>query len=132
MKIKAMNWIVIMLLSLFGIIMGVLSIKGFTQKIEPVLWLLFGIVAALVLSKNIEQKVFLHGLLVGVIWGTLNGIVQSVFFETYLASNMAIKESFTKITFMKPRIFVLITGPVIGLFAGLIVGGLSLLLKKAG
>lgn len=125
-----MDWTVIILLSSFGIIMGVLSVKGFTQKLEPFLWLLFGIITALILSKNIDQKTFLHGVLIGLAWGIINGTIQSSFFETYLTNNLSIQDGFKKITFVQPRYFVLITGLIIGLITGLTVGGLSLLLKK--
>lgn len=110
--------------------MGLLSVKGFTGKLEPFLWLLFGIAAALVLSKNVGEKTFLHGLLIGLAWGAINGLTQSIFFEIYVANNPQAQENFEKITFMPPRYFVLMTGPVIGLITGLVLGGMSLLLKK--
>ena len=130
MKTKTMDWTTIILLSLFGIIMGALSVKGFTQKLEPFLWLLFGIITSLVLSKNLDQKTFLHGLLIGLAWGIVNGLTQSAFFDTYLENNSYLQEGFKKTIFIQPRYFVLITGPIIGLITGLVVGGLSLLLKR--
>ena len=125
-----MDWKLIILLSSFGIVMGLLSVKGFAQKLEPFLWLLFGIITSLVLSKNISEKTFLHGLLIGLAWGVVNGVTQSVFFDTYIANNSYLQEGFKKTTFIQPRYFVLITGPIIGLITGLVVGGLSLLLKR--
>ena len=126
---KSMDWKLIALLSVVGIIMGLLSVRGFTQKIEPVLWLLFGIATSLVISKNLE-KPFLHGLVIGVAWGILNGLLQSAFFDTYLANNSSVQQSFQKNSSIPPRIFVLATAPIIGLITGVILGGLSLLLKK--
>ena len=125
-----MNWTVIILLSSFGLVMGLLSIKGYTQKLEPFLWLLFGIITSLVLSKNIDSRTFLHVLLIGLFWGLLNGITQSVFFDQYLANNANLHERFKQSTFIQPRYLVLVTGPVIGLITGLVLGGLTLLLKK--
>lgn len=130
MTLKSMNWTVIFLLSSAGLIMGLLSINGFTQKIEPFLWLLFGVIAGLVLSRNIDHKTFLHALLTGLFWGVLNGIIQSAFFDQYLAHNPNLQERFKQSTFIRPRYFVLVTGPVIGLITGLVLGGLTLLLKK--
>ena len=125
-----MDWKVIIILSAFGLIMGLLSLKGFTQKIEPFLWLLFTIATALVVSKNIDSGTFLHGLLIGLFWGVINALTQSIFFDTYIANNPQARENFDKITFVQPRYFVLITGPVIGLVTGVVLGGLSLLLRK--
>ena len=127
---KSMDWKIIAILSTIGLLMGLLSVKGFTQKIEPFLWLLFGIATSLILSKNMEQRLFLHGLLIGIAWGVCNGLIQSAFFDTYLANNPALQQNFQKKSFISPRYFVLVTGPIIGLITGLILGGLSLLLKK--
>lgn len=58
-----MDWKVIITLSTIGLIMGLQSVNGFTHKLEHFLWLLFGFATALVLSKNIDNKTFLHGYL---------------------------------------------------------------------
>ena len=124
-----MDWKLVLLLSAIGIIMGLLSVRGFTQKIEPFLWLLFGIATSLILSKNIDRP-FLYGLAIGIGWAVLNGAIQSVFFDTYLANNPSLQQSFQKKTFVQPRYVALLTAPVIGLITGLVLGGLSLLFKK--
>jgi hypothetical protein len=130
MLAKTLDWHLIIILSAFGLIMGLLSVKGFTQKSEPFLWLFITIISVVVLLKNIEHKIFLHGLITGLSWGILNALVQSVFFEIYLANNPSYQDNFQKITFIQPRFFPLITGPFTGLITGLILGGMSLLLKK--
>ena len=130
MNSQAMNWGIILLLSSFGLVMGLLSIKGYTQKLEPFLWLLFAIVTTLILSKNIDNKTFMHALLIGLFWGVLNGITQSAFFDQYLANNTNLQERFKQSSVIKPRYFVLMTGPVIGLITGLVLGGLTFLFKK--
>ena len=124
-----MDWKLVLLLSAIGIIMGLLSLKGFTQKIEPFLWLLFGLATSLILSKNIDRP-FLHGIAIGIGWGVLNGLIQSAIFDTYLSNNPSLQQSFQKKAFVPPRYFVLLTAPIIGLITGLFLGGLSLLLKK--
>jgi hypothetical protein len=127
---KSMDWKIMAILSIIGLVMGLLSVKGFTQKIEPVLWLLFSIAASLILSKNIGQKPFLHALLIGIAWGICNGVIQSVFFDTYLANNPSLQQNFQKQSFIRPRYLGLATGPIIGVITGLILGGLTLLLRK--
>lgn len=130
MKNQIMDWNLVIILSSIGLIMGLLSVKGFTQVLEPYLWLLFGIAVSLILSKNIEAKSFQHGLFIGLAWGILNGLTQCVFFNTYLANNPQLQQNFQKLTFMQPRFFALLTGPVIGLLTGLALGGLAWLFKK--
>lgn len=125
-----MDWLLIVLLSLFGQIMGFLSIKGYTQKIEPLLWILLGLVTALVLSRNIEHNMFFHALLIGLFWGMSNSLSQFIFFEQYLLNNPVAREGFGKITFIAPRLFTLFAGAIIGLTTGTVLGGLTFLLKK--
>lgn len=124
-----MDWKLIVQCSVFGIIMASLSLRGFTQKLEPFLWLLLGIFTALVVSKNVTQQVFLHGFCIGLLWGLLNGVLQATFFDTYLQHNPQLQTSFQKTT-IKAQYFVLMTSPIIGLMVGLVLGGLSLLAKK--
>ena len=125
-----MNWLLILLLSIFGVVMGFLSIKGYTGKIEPFLWLLLGIISALILSKNVNNRLFIHALVIGLFWGILNAIIQSGFFDQYLANNTNLQERFKNTGSIKPQYFVLIMGPLIGLVTGVVLGGLSILLKK--
>ena len=124
-----MNWLLIILLSIFGGIMGFLSIKGYTQKIEPFLWILFAIATALVLSRNVDNRAFVHALIIGFCWGLLNGLIQSSFFDQYLANNPSLRGSFEKSVSIPPRYFVLITGPLTGLVTGAVIGGLTLLFR---
>lgn len=119
-----------MMLSVFGAIMGFLSVKGYTGKLEPAYWLLFGIISSLVLSRNIENKLFIHALLIGLFWGILNALIQSSFFTQYLANNPNLQDRFKNTGSIKPQYFVLIMGPVIGLVTGSLLGGLTLLLRK--
>lgn len=125
-----MNWTLLILFSLFGGIMAILSIKGYTQKIEPVLWLLFSVIVALVLAKNVEIQTFIHALVIGLSWGILNGIIQSAFFDQYLANNPRLVESFKKSTFINGKYLVLITGPMMGLLIGAVMGGMALLMRR--
>ncbi len=125
-----MNWTIIAILSCCGILMGMLAVNGYTQKIELFLWLLFAGITALVVSRNVDSRVFLHGLYIGLTWGICNGFIQCAFFDRYIVNNPALKENFDKITFMPARLFPLITGPVTGLITGLALGGLILFGKK--
>jgi len=125
-----MNWTIILVLAFPGLIMGVLAINGYTQKIEPFLWLLFGLATALILSKNISSKPIFHALLIGLFWGVLNGLFQSFFFDQYIANNPGLQDRFKQSKFLQPRQMVLVTGPVIGLVTGVVLGGLTWLFKR--
>jgi len=125
-----MNWTIILLFSVFGIIMGILAVHGYTHQIEPFLWLLFGIAAALVVSKNVTEKTFVHALIIGLSWGILNGVIQSAFFDQYIANNPHLQANFNRTTAFNPRYLGLLSGPVIGIVTGLALGGMTLLCGK--
>jgi hypothetical protein len=125
-----MNLQLLILLSLFGLIIGILSVNGYTQKIEPLIWLLTGMFSAFILARNFSSQIFLYGVGLGLTWGILNGLIQSIFFDRYLKKNPKYRESYNKKMPVKPRFFVLIAGPIIGLITGATVGGLAILFQK--
>jgi hypothetical protein len=72
----------------------------------------FGITILLVLSKNVDHNTFLHGLLIGLAWGIINGLTQSSFFDTYLTNNPHLEEGFNKTKFVQPKYLVTIQYPI--------------------
>lgn len=130
MNTNAMNWFLIFVLAAFGLIMGLLSVKGLTQRLEPFLWLLFGLISALILSRHLAYRPFLHAFAIGMLWGILNGLIQFSFFDEYLANNPLSRAGFKRMTFISPKVFVLAAAPVIGAASGLVLGGLTAVLKK--
>ena len=128
---KAMNWYLLVLLSAPGLIMGLLSLRGHTQKIEFFLWLALGVFAALVLARNADTRWFLCAMLVGLAWGILNSLVQCVFFETYSTNNAEMLKGFQERPSPIPvRFFFLVLGPVIGAATGLVMAGMTFVLQK--
>ena len=126
-----MNWKLIFGLAGFGIFMGVLSLFGYTGRIEWLFWLAIAVICAFVIVKVCFAKFFLTGLLVGLFDGIFNSLVQSAFFNTYLANNPKFAEGFGPIPGgLDPRVFVLIAGPFVGLLYGLFLGLLAWLVGK--
>ena len=126
-----MNWKLIFGLAGFGVLMGVLSLFGHTQGIEWLLWLVIAMVCSVLIAKTLSGKYFLTGLLVGLLDGVFNSLVQYVFFETYLSNSPRAAGGFGPIPGgLDPRIFVLIAGPFIGLLYGLGLGFLAWLAGK--
>jgi len=110
--------------------MGFLAVKGLTGKLEPFLWITLGVLVALVLHKNISEKMFTHAFIIGIAWGLFNGWFQSLFFSEYLSNNPAYMEMLTKQAAIRPRFFPLLTGPIIGIITGVVLFGLTLLFKS--
>jgi hypothetical protein len=124
-----MNWKQIFLLSLFGLGMGVASLLGLTKNIEPILWLLIALFCGYWFAKTISLKLFLHGLVAGIVIGILNSLCQSLFLDAYLASNPENAQYFQQAP-INPRVFVLISGTIVGVIYGVIVGLLTLAMSK--
>ena len=123
-----LDWTIIFTFSSFGILMGILSILGFTKKIEFFLWLGAMVATALLLPDFIVRKYFLHAFFVGLLWGIFNSVLQSAFFPTYLKNNPQHAEQFEKAKDKgNPRVFVVFMGPIIGAITGAATGGLLLL-----
>lgn len=126
-----MNWKLIFGLAGFGLLMGVLSVFGYTGSIEWLLWLVIAIICAVVISKILSAKLFLTGLLVGLFDGVINSIVQSAFFHTYLSNNPRVAEGFGPVPGgLDPRMFILIAGPFVGFLYGLFLGLVAWLAGK--
>jgi len=128
-----MNWKQIFTLSLSGLIMGTLSLFGLTRGIEPILWLLIALGSAWWLAKTTPSRVFLHGLFTGVLMGVGNSVMQSLFFDSYVASNPESAQAFQQIPGgLSPQIFVLMAGSIVGFLYGLLLGLFALLAAKFG
>ena len=128
-----MNWKLIGTLALSGVVMGVLSLFGLTRHgIEPTLWLLIALGSAFVISKRAPRLYFLHGLLVGVLIGVANGLVQVVGFDTYLAHNPEAAEALAKSPGgADARTLLLIASPLIGSAYGLVLGGIAFVFARS-
>ena len=126
-----MNWELIFSLAAFAIAMGVASVFGYTQGIELYCWLVIACICAFVLARSVVHKLFLHGLLVGIAQGIINGIVQSSFYNTYLQNNPQVAEQMRQNPFpFPPSVFVLLSSPFIGAVYGVVVGLLTMILVK--
>lgn len=123
-----MNWKKILLVAPLGLIMGLLSLFGLTRGIEPFLWLLIALGSAWWLTKTVPTRMFLHGLLAGLLMGFGNSVMQSLFLDSYLASNPESAEGFQQIPGgFSPRLFVLLAGAIVGTVYGLFLGLVTLL-----
>ena len=125
-----MNWKAILALSAFGALMGTVSVFGYTQGIELSLWIIIAIISALILVQRVIQRLFLHSLSVGILDGIWVGIIQSLFFTTYMRNNPQMNEGFKEGAFQLTPEFVLLSSPVIGLVYGLFVGLVTWIVSK--
>ena len=118
-----MNWKLILQLSLFGLAMAIGTVYWIPSSIEPILWLVIFLICAYLIAKRAPGQYFLHGLavsLVNAIWvtGAHVGLAADYLTnhpqEVQMLASMPLPD--------QPRVMMLITGPIIGLISGLVLG----------
>ena len=126
-----MNWKLILQLSLFGLAMGLATVFFISSTVEPVCWLVVFVVCAYVIARRAPGRPFLHGVAVGLansVWVTA---VHAILLNEYLArhareaammSSMPMPDS--------PRLMMAMTGPIIGLVSGIVLGVFAVIATK--
>ena len=118
-----MNWKLLFQLSLFGLVMGVGTVSVIPSTLEPFLWLVVFIVSAYLIATRATNRYFLHGVALGLancVWVTGAHVL---WFSQYIANHpreAAMMQSMPLPT--HPRLMMVITGPVVGLISGIIIG----------
>ena len=118
-----MNWKLLFRLSLFGLAMGIATVYFIPSTIEPLCWLAIFVLCAYLIAKNCQEKYFLNGFCVSLInsvWITASHILL---FSTYIANHPQEAGMMAKMPMPdSPRLMMLMTGPVVGVVSGLVLG----------
>lgn len=126
-----MNWYVILILSAPAVIMGLLSLKGLTQNKELYLWMSLGTICIGYIFFYVHAHPFFHLFTIGLLWGILNSVIQSLFYDLYIAHNPKAAAGYAKIAkSMNPRFIILLIGLATGTATGLVLGAMSWIIKK--
>jgi hypothetical protein len=124
----SMNWGLIFKLSLFGLAMGVATVYAIPSTIEPICWLTIFVVCAAIIARTCTRHLFWHGFftsLVNCVWITGTHIL---FFQDYLQRHAQEAAMMAKMPMPgSPRLMMLMTGPVIGVVSGVVLGLFALL-----
>jgi uncharacterized membrane protein (UPF0136 family) len=126
-----MNWKLILQLSGFGLAMAIGTVYVIPSNIEPIGWLLVFLICAYVIAKQAPGKYFLHGLavsLVNSIWVTGAHVALA---STYMERHPDEVAMMAKMPLAAhPRLMMLLTGPVVGLISGLVLGLFAFIASK--
>jgi hypothetical protein len=122
-----MNWKLIFLLSLFGLAMGFATVFVIPSSIEPLFWLVIFLICAFLVARYAPGKYFLHGLLVSIVNSIWITAIHASLFYTYIASHpeylqMLQQPGTPEALSGHPRRIMVITGPIIGVISGLVLG----------
>lgn len=126
-----MNFGLVLMLSLFGVAIGLASAFGFVPPgIETLLWIVVAIVCAVVIAKQTGRP-FLHGFLTGLFAGVIATLIQATLFGQYLAHHPKAADSFKALpSNLSPRLLVAVMSPIVGLVDGIVLGCLAWLAGK--
>jgi hypothetical protein len=126
-----MNWKLIFQLSLFGLVMAIATVYFIHTNIEPICWLAIFIVCAFFIAKNCSEKYFLNGLMVSLVNAVWITSAHILLFDTYIANHSKEAAMMTKMPIPdSPRLMMLMTGPVIGIISGLVLGLFAFIASK--
>jgi cobalamin synthase len=89
--------------------------------IEPFLWIAMLPFCAFIIARFCERKYFLNGLMVGILINIWNAVIHFIFFDAYLTRHPAWAHM-EHVTAEQIRWGDMIFSPVIGIFAGLLIG----------
>jgi hypothetical protein len=114
---------------MFGLAMAFGTVFVIPSKIEPLFWLAIFVTCAIIIAKKAPKKYFLHGLcvsLVNCVWITSAHVI---FFNTYVANHPDEAKMMTGMPFAG-RVMMLLTGPIVGLISGVVLGIFSFIASK--
>jgi hypothetical protein len=118
-----MDWKSIFLLSLFGLAMAVATVWVVPSNIEPAFWLVIFLACAYLIARQRTGRPFMHGLLLGLANSVWITAVHVVFFDTYIARHAQEAAMMASMPWPdSPKLMMALTGPVVGLVSGAVIG----------
>jgi hypothetical protein len=126
---RNLEWKTILSLSLFGPVMGLLTLFGVLPfNVEGYVWLVISVVSAVTIANRIGPGAFINGVATGFLQGATSKLVQGIFSDTYAARNPGLMEKLTDIPEgMEFKYFVLMLVPFVGIGSALVLGLLTFL-----
>lgn len=126
-----MNWKLIFQLSLFGLAMAFATVYFISSGMEPICWIIIFVICAYLIAKNCNSRYFLHGFLVSIVNSIWITVIHVLLFNKYILNHPQEANMLTKMPLPeRPRLMMLMTGPVIGIVSGLILGLFAFIASK--
>ena len=95
---EAMNWKLIFMLSLCGIVTGLAIVFVVPARYESAVSTPIYLFCAYVLARYIERKHFMHGFMVGLLSMTLSVLFCAALADSYVAHHMPGADPYTKMS----------------------------------
>jgi hypothetical protein len=124
-----MDWKLILQLSLFGLAMGIATVFVIPQNIEPAFWLVIFLICAYVIARARPAARFVHGLWLGLVNSVWIIAAHLAFFDRYVAGHPQ-EAAMLKSMPGSPQLMMAVTGLMVGLISGIVIGLLALAAGK--
>jgi hypothetical protein len=122
-----MDWKLIFQLSLFGLAMAFGTVFLIPSNIEPAFWLVIFLICAYSIAKRRPTGRFVHGVLLGLVNSVWITAAHILLFDRYIPGHPQEAAMMKSMPLPdSPRLMMAITGPVVGLISGVIIGLLAL------
>ena len=130
---KDLTWRRILYLSLFGPLMGVVTVMGWIPHgVENFAWGAIGVFCAVNIARREKDLFFAHGAVIGFLSGASATFIQGLLSSTYAENNPWVLEGFADMPAgFDLKFFVLLLVPFIGIASALAGGLLAWLAAKA-
>ena len=125
-----LNQKLILQIGSFGLVMGILNTLGYTQNYDIYIWIIILIGSAFLISKKVNSKIFIHCLLIGLCWGVDASFIEALFYKTYINNNIYASDFYSQISFINPRISLILLGVFCGFISGIVLYYFQLILSK--
>lgn len=126
-----MNWNLAFKLSLLGLAMALATVSLIPPSAEGLIWLVLFIVCAVLIARSGATRPLLTGLGVGLLNSAWITAAHLAFKDAYLFHHPQEAAMLSKMPLPdSPRLMMLLTGPLIGLVTGLVMGGLAWSVRK--
>ena len=128
---KPLDGKLILALSLFGAAMAILTVYVIPSNVEPIVWLAIFLVCAYVIAKKAPGRFFLHGFLVSLVNSVWITGAHVALAGPYLARHANEAQMMARMPMPdSPRAMMLMTGPVVGIVSGLVLGLFAFVASK--
>ena len=124
-----MNWKLILQLSLFGLTMAVATVFAIPSTVEPLCWLVILPFCAYLIARRAAGSYFMHGLLVGILNSVWITSAHLLLFDRYIAGHAREAEMMAQMP-LAPKAMMLVTGPIVGIVSGIVLGILALIVHR--
>jgi len=126
-----MNKKLIFQLSLFGLAMAFATVFFINSKIEPFFWLFIFIISAYLIVKRSKGNYFLSGICVSLLNAVWITAVHIMLFDKYIENHSEEAKMMLDSPLPdSPRLLMLLTGPLIGLISGIVLGLFAFIASK--